>query len=197
MPDPKPIKKERLLVVEGEEGRKFFEAFLREMALAEEIQVQNFGGINELRSFLKALKNTPGFHIVYSLGIIRDAEEDPVGARQSVSDALANAGLPVPGEGPLPNVSILILPDGNAPGMLEDLCLASISDDPVRECIDQYCDCLKRVGSLPTKLAKAQVHAYLASRTRPDLSLGNSARAGYWPLDNPTFEHVRSFLAAL
>ena len=56
MPGLKPIGKPRQLFVEGRDAEEFFMALLRNMRLVDEVQIQNFGGINDLPGFLpKAL----------------------------------------------------------------------------------------------------------------------------------------------
>ena len=113
------------LLVEGNDPRNFFEAFVEHLSLAN-IQIQNFGGIYELRGFLSALVNAPGFQIVQSIGIVRDAETSAERAFQSVQSSLERANLPVP-DSPAertdtnPAVTVLILPDDNRQGMLETL----------------------------------------------------------------------------
>lgn len=102
MPQPKPITTPVQLVVEGEDAANFFKALLREMNLTT-VQVQNFGGVTELRSFLKLLRDAPNFWAnVTSIGIVRDAETDPKAAFQSVCGALRHAGLPVPQQPAMP-----------------------------------------------------------------------------------------------
>ena len=77
------IKSEIQLLVAGNDPRNFFEAFIRHLSLAN-IQIQNFGGVNELRGFLRALADAPGFYeVVKSLGIVRDAEMSAERAFQS------------------------------------------------------------------------------------------------------------------
>jgi hypothetical protein len=50
---------------------------------------------------------------------------------------------------------------------------------------------------LPTQPSTAKVQVFLASRSKPDLKLGEAAQAGYWPLDHPAFDQVRAFLQML
>lgn len=210
MPEPKTITHPKVLVVEGRVAEVFFEAMLKHLGLEGSIQIQNFGGITELKGFLRALKNTPGtsdfilgFRGVTSLGIVRDAEGNATTAFQSVCGALSNAALAVPNRplvvaGESPKVTVLILPDGENPGMLETLCLQSVSDDPVIECIEQYFECVKeRTGALPDNMDKARAHAFLASRPRPDLQVGRAAHCGYWPWDSAAFDQVEQFLLEL
>jgi hypothetical protein len=96
MPPLRKITESKQLLVEGRDAEVFFQALLRFMSLTG-IQVQNFGGIDELRGFLKALRNASGFRqTVTALGIVRDAETAPGAAFQSACSALNGANLPVP-----------------------------------------------------------------------------------------------------
>lgn len=203
MPRPKAITHPKQLLVEGRDAVAFFGALLKHLGLSE-VQIQNFGGISELRPFLKALRNEPGFWgNVLSLGVIRDAESNPQGAFQSVRDSLLAASLPSPvkpavSEGNNPQVSVLILPGAATPGMLESLCLAALENDPATQCVDDYFDCLKQqLAALPSNLTKARLHAFLSSRPKPDLLVGEAASAGYFPWDHPTFDQVKHFLQGL
>lgn len=199
----KDIDKPRQLVVEGRDAEEFFKALLRDMGLAE-IQVQNFGGKDELPRFLDALKRMSGFiKQVISMGVVRDADNNPGDAFQSACGALSRAGLAVPNKaeefkGNSPKVSVLILPNAEESGMLETLCLQSVKNDPVMQCIDEYFDCIsQKLMDLPNNMYKAKAQAFLASRARPGLLLGQAANAGYWPWDHPVFDHVKRFLRTL
>jgi hypothetical protein len=200
---PRPIEQPKQLVVEGTDAERLFAALLQTLGLIN-IQVQNFGGNAELRSFLKALKNTPGFvGTVTSVGIIRDAETDPRAAFQSASTALVQAGLELPQQpeqftAAIPRTGIFILPDALTPGMLETVCLKSVADDPATICVDDFFTCVEQTtGTLPGNLPKARVQAFLASRSRPGLRLGEAAQAGYWSWDHPAFDSLKQFLRAL
>ncbi|MCK4297946.1 MAG: hypothetical protein KAX80_00350, partial [Planctomycetes bacterium] len=92
-------------------------------------------------------------------------------------------------------VVVTLLPDSSRCGMLEDLCLESISDDPAFACVDAYFECTRRNGiPHPRNMSKAKVHAFLASRRNPSLRLGEAAGAGCWPWDSPVFDEVKQFL---
>lgn len=174
-------------------------------ATTSDIQIQDFGGIGDMRHFLTALTGTAAFqqNMVKSLGIIRDAEDNATGAFQSVRSALAAARLPVPSApnqpaGENPRVSVFILPDNKEPGMLETLCLAAVTDDPVMPCVETYLECVRQYAAAPPQnLPKAKAQAFLASRERPGLRLGEAAHGGCWPWDAPTFAPMKQFLQAL
>ena len=43
----------------------------------------------------------------------------------------------------------------------------------------------------------SKLHAFLATRYKPDLRLGTAAQAGYWPLDDAVFQPLSDFLRML
>lgn len=203
MPQPKTLTHSKQLLVEGRDGVAFFAALLNQLG-QREIQIQNFGGITELRPFLKALRNEPGFEeIVTSLGVIRDAETNPQGAFQSVRDALRASGLPASEkpevvESGSPQTVVLILPNASTPGMLETLCLESVANEPAINCVDHYFDCLnQQTGFSPNNVFKARLHAFLSAKPKPGLRVGDAASAGYFPWDHPAFDHIKQFLLNL
>ena len=189
------------LLVEGKAQQNFFEALIQHLRLQNEPQIQDFGGVSELRGFLEAFVNSPGFGSVTSMGIVRDAEESAAAARQSVQDSLRNAGLPLPGdvgESGSPVVHILILPDDADAGMIETLLCQSVADQPLNRCIDDFLDCVDALPDIDIRNPhKARAQAYLATRPSPGVSVGVAAQKGYWPLDHAAFSGVRDFLRAL
>lgn len=205
---PISINQPKQLIVEGRDAEEFFTALLNKMDVenvrvgSAALEIQNFGGVNELSSFLRALRVTPGFSQVVSLGIIRDAERDPVSAFQSVCSVLQNAGFNAPKqpgifEGDRPRISVLILPDAETPGMLESLCLRAIGDDSIMRCVYEYFDCVKQSTQsveFPKNIEKSMIQAFLASKPEYTPHLGVAAHKGYWPWNNPVFDHIKQFL---
>lgn len=117
---PIKIERPRLLVVEGKEDELFFEALVEHLSLRD-FQIYSAGGKERLRNNLIALAKTPGFSEVVSLGVVRDADENPNAAFQSVRDALKAAGLPTPKRpsqhvGEKPRVAVLILLERTSQG---------------------------------------------------------------------------------
>jgi hypothetical protein len=150
-----------------------------------DIQVIEVSGKDKFPSKLEALvKKSSGYSKITSIGIVRDADDDPVGAFQSVCDAMSSLDLPKP-KTPLqpvagpPQITVMIVPDSATKGMIENVCLASVSDDPAMACVDQYFECLaEKQPDTPASSATAvpKVHAFLASRYTPDLNLGIAAQ---------------------
>ncbi len=198
-----PISYSKVLLVEGRDAFEFFKAMLRHLGLLSEIEIRNFGGVDELADYLDALMITPGFSGVTSLGIVRDAETDADSAFRSVCSALMKSGYRVPSQPTTvvdgsPNVSVFILPDCVNPGMIENLCLQAVADDPAWLCVEQYFQCLQAQGvDLPGNIPKARLYTFLASRPRPGLRLGQAAHRGYWQWDSLVFDPLKDFLNAL
>ena len=190
------------LLVEGNDQVNFFEAFADHLSL-DHVQLQNYGGVNELRSFIPALASMSGFHTVESVGIVRDAEESARSAFHSVQSSLKRAGLTVPDHplirsGTSPAVNVLILPGDNRDGMLETLLCDSFANTRENNCINSFFKCIEAADIPPAKLPdKARAFAYLTTKQEPRHSVGVAAKRGYWDLDHNAFDNVRRFLNSL
>ena len=212
----KPARIERpfQLLVEGKDPRNFFEAFIKHLTLAG-IQVQNFGGVNELRGFLDGFVNAPRFGSVRSIGIVRDAERPvdnnstikeaaPHASRafQSIRASLSHVGLPVPNRpteecGTAPAVNVLILPGDGDDGMLETLLCKTFADSAVDRCIDRFFQCAEEAGNPIHRRDKARARMYLTTKKQPHVSVGVAAQESYWDFDHDAFDGVRRFLMSL
>lgn len=197
---PEQISSSTQLLVEGNDGRNFFDALCRHLD-ATEVQIQNFGGIDELAGFLRAFVRSPGFNTVERLGIVRDAETSASAAFQSVRSSLQNAELPVPSHpgalsAGVPTVGALILPEQGA-GMLETVLARSFAGTPVDACIDAFLTCAEAGGATMTNPDKSRAFTYLAATPRPHVSVGVAAQRGLWDFDHEAFYSIRSFLREL
>jgi hypothetical protein len=207
-----PITKPKLLLGEGKEEVDFFNALLMHLGIID-VQVDQYGGKTNIAAGLKGIKDRSGFSQVVALGVTRDADyadnpaDDAMVAQrafQSVCGALTHAGLAMP-NAPMsktpgtPEISVYILPDNLAPGMLEDVCVASMTTVDA-DCINEYFDCVAlRTGraQLRRNLSKSRVHAWLATQTEPDKRLGIAAQAGYLDWNNQAFDLLKQFLQQL
>ncbi len=199
---PQQISRSVQLLVEGNDQRNFFEALVKDM-YRDDIQVQNFGGVNDLRTFLSLWSRLLDSSKIRSVGIVRDAEISAQAAFQSVQGALKNAGLDVPDRprqltNSSPNISVLILPDDNNSGMLETLLCRTFTDTQMNSCINEFFECIQTATT--SKLHrpdKARAHAYIVTQRDPHISVGVAALRGYWTLDHPALSSVRQFLQTL
>ncbi len=198
------VDKRKLVVVEGKDDERFFNALLRQIGLTD-VQCIGLGGKDEMGKTerWKSLMLTPGFAQVEALAVVRDADDNPQGAFQSITDTLRNVGLPPPSapfrtEQGTPKICVIILPDVGSKGELEDLCLQALSNEPVMECVEQFWECVQQREKHPArKVSKAKLHAYLSSRREPGKRLGEAAEAGDIPLDSQAFDGVKQALRDL
>ena len=193
------------VIVEGQDEIRVFGSMLKYLNIPD-MQVHEIGGYSKLRQFLKTFRALPEFALVRSLAIVVDADSNSINRARGIRDALSAVAMPIP-SAPLVvasddnlKVIYLIVPHGHETGMIEDVCLGSVSADPAMECIEDYFECVRRRG-LPgprdVRISKARVHAFLASRERPELRLGEAAEVGVWPFDTDAFQPLKDLLRML
>ena len=192
------IKENRILAVEGKDEVNFFKALLKYENI-EKIQIEDIGGKDNFKNELPLIINMEGFINVTSLGFIRDAEQNKANsAFESICKILQENNLPIPDK--INSVceqnlktGIFIMPNNIDSGMLEDLCLESIKDQPIFKCVNDYITCCQ--NDISTSKAKVQV--YLASKKPIVNSLGLAAQKKYWKFDHKCFSDIKQFLHAL
>jgi len=207
MPKDNEIRKANLLIVEGNHERDFFNAWLETLG-KDSIQVMPIGGKTQLDANLKSLTKQSNFPEISSIIIVRDADDNPTGAFQSVCNALARAGLSTPStsltftQNTTPKIGIVIMPAADRNGALEELLLPLASGDPLASEADQYIDeavsILDNSGHRPPppphRRGKARVHAFLATFEHPDQDLGKAALAGVWNFSNNALDPIREMI---
>jgi len=201
------INRSKLLAVEGKDECNFFDSFFEHLGFSG-IQTVNIGGKNKFRTEFPLLYGLEGFHQITHLGFVRDAEMHPAqSAFDSVCGILKEYQLPYPVKinsilhDSTKSVGIFIMPDNQGTGMLENLCLESITEMPVQSCLNSFIDCFQRNQTKEEKEVfnepKARVQAYLATRSPIANSLGMGAQKKYWNFDHYCFDGIRQFLADL
>ncbi len=198
------IEQEKLLLVEGIEDARFFDAFLRKGLGKAEVQVAKVDGKGNFRRFISdTLVKADNFSSLRSLGVLRDADENPDRAFDSLQGALQDAGLPAPAQPWEPvesngrTVSLGVLPGNGATGDLEQLCLQSIDNRNTLTCIENFIACMAQEDPPSRSPSKARLYSYLATRERPGLRVAEAAEAGIWNWEAAAFAQLRSFLKGL
>ena len=197
------VDSDRLLLVEGKDEVNLLRALMRCRLpdAASEIQVHDAGGKDQFPANLKAIQIAAQTRpTLRSIGVIRDADDNPKGAFQSVCDNLRNAKFTPPdrhgyfSDG-VPFVGVFIVPDGDNPGAIETLCRKSVKGSETSDCVEQYLSCLDAKGTLKSKSCdKSFAHAYLAAERDPVARVGEGAKA--WDLNSQVFDNLVSFLAS-
>ena len=201
--EPKAIKRPIQLLVEGKDYCNFFAAFRDHLRISKKsMQIQNYGGVTGLHTFLPVLVKAPKFDTtVRRLGIVRDAESSAQSALQSVRSALRKANLALPdgtgtGMPGNPMVSVLVLPDDGA-GMLETVLARSFAGTREDDCIERFLQCVTADGRTIRRPEKARACAYLATTNDPHVSVGVAAKKGVWDFEHAAFSKVGEFLSRL
>src|SRR5204862_6645488 len=100
-------------------------------------------------------------------------------------------------------VGIFILPDCQASGMLEDLCLSAIAEAestaaaPLLPCVDEFFACLAKQKQNPSNSAKARFAGYALARDVIDPQLGRAAQNKAIPWNAAAFGLLKEFLCAI
>lgn len=207
--------KSSLLFVEGPDDARFFNAFLAYLQKGS-VQVSAVGGKDEFRKALGSVKNARNFDQLRRLAAIRDSDEYPQRALQSLQDAVRAAGLPEPvnvgaqaDTHPI-SVYIELVPGTGQAGSLETL-LWELLPDSEKECIGKYLGCMSQLCEV-RNMDKSRLYAYLAAGSTPDccsdgngatrraqsgLRLGESAEKGVWDWEAPALCRIKGLLEAL
>lgn len=202
------ITKDTLIIVEGKDERVFLdELFNKNDILKEKVidyQIEELGGVDNLRKAFKPLKLRTGFEKIKTLVVIIDADDNKDSALQKVRNILINHGFNCPSkigefaEGKI-RVGIFIMP-GNLEGrMLEDLCLAIVTKKFLPDKISEFIDSLINIDgySKPKNLSKAKILIYLALNPDTVNSLGIGTRKGYFNLNSDKLNELVEFLNKL
>ena len=205
MDDELRIEQPKQVLVEGNDEVRLFGALAKHLGIPD-IQVNQYKSKYNLRTFLRTFTALSGFASVNSLAVVADANSNRNGAEDRIRDALSDAGLPSPRR-PLEvlapgsmRVCYLVVPHDAANGMIEDVCLDSVQADPAIDCVARYFECIEQTnvgGPREVSRAKARLHAFLASRERPDLRLGEAADQGIWDFGADAFRPLKGLLKLL
>ncbi len=181
---PLTISKPGLLLCEGEDEVKFFNAWFSELNITA-VQVIAYEGKARLGTFLADVVKLKGFTLVTRAAIIRDADEDASGALQSVEHALTHAPEDLRHLSP----KIYVLPGDGKPGALESLWLASLKGTPIEACVEDFFRCAENKGWRPSdifaKNDKARAQLWIATKEVPNERFGLAAWHGRKDTDKP------------
>ena len=202
MSKPEPIKQKKLLLAEGRDAELFLVWTGRHFRHEKDFQVMDFGGIKELTNFLLLLANDESFDDVETIVIARDAETDAKAATDSIQRSMELVGMPVP-QKPFEytqdsslKTAFVIFPGPEHPnGRLEDLCLSTVENDPLLECVDDYLECAKTKGEPLPRIHKTKLHCFLAGKKDyAGLPIGLASREKAWDFDHPTLEPFKKII---
>ncbi len=197
----------KLLLVEGKDECNFFEAFLRHCQM-DGVQIIDAGGKDKFPYVFPAYFGAENFRNVTRLGFVRDAEANMAkSAFDSICGVLRAQRMHHPTAPAVVDKStpvftgVFIMPDNHGEGMLEHLCLQTISGTAL------YSSATAFIESISDKIftdeqdkfnvPKATVQTYLAVRAPIVNSLGLGAKSGFWDFNNSCLDELKTFLSDL
>ncbi len=199
------IKSDYLLLVEGRDECNLLGELIKcHFGKNSPIQLLDGGGKDRFPTNIKAIRKLADTNpTLQSIGVIRDADDNPKAAFESVSRDLRKVGYDPPNthnmysEGS-PAIGIFIVPDFHKKGAIETLCRLSVEGDEIAICAEQYLECLKFSNALiSTNPDKSFAHAYLAATQDPLARVGEGALQGVWNFSSPVFNDLTSFVKGL
>ena len=199
MPPSMEIVEPKQLIVEGNDDVRILRSLGSHLNISN-LEIRPYGGVDNMRTFLRTLSALPAFRLVQSLAIVADANSDRSMRETRIRSALSDMNLPTPpsalevASNDHLRVAYLVVPHDTEGSMIEDVCLDSVSDDPAIECMDRYFQCVEKVdtpGPRQVWISKARAHAFLASRDRPDLRIGEAADRGIWQFEHEAFNPLK------
>lgn len=226
MTTPIPSGKSCLLLVEGKDDEAFFSEIISRLnhPQASQLHIMQYGGKDQLSARLREFTRDPKFKDVLRLGIVRDKDFN-TNAFNSVLSHIRRANRRNPrklsspknprqlSDG-FPRVGVLLLPYDDEEGMLENLVLAMVAQDPIMSCVEDHIHCLRDTGidieKNRDRLPKTKVRTFVSGKnverknsskkeaTRVSLSYVFAARwwkEEYWHHD--CLKQTKAFLTQL
>jgi len=202
------IVRPNLILCEGEDALYFIIEYLdyleKEDKSFYDFQAMPFNGNEALPQFLKILPQLPGYNIVKSITIIRDAEKDPITAKQSVSSALKNHGFSAPsqtneivqdGTRKIAFVLFPTLSENTKEGTLEDLYVKNLVESPEEliKDIDVFINGLKEKGHNFPRIHKSRLRGLPVRAWPCSSNRSHSFSEIRFMLTDPAFHERRSF----
>ena len=203
MSKPEPITQKKLLLAEGRDAELFLVWAGRHFRPERDFQVMNFGGIKELTNFLKLLANDESYDDnVETIVVARDAEMDAKAAIDSIQNSMKQADMPVPKkpfeytqESSLKTAFMIFPGPEYQSGRLEDLCLLTVENDPLLECVDDYLECAKAKGEQLPRIHKSKLHCFLAGKKDyAGLPIGLASCEKAWDIDHLALEPFKRII---
>ncbi len=209
------IKFSKLIIVEGKDEEICFGHWLKRWQL-EGTQVLAAGGKTQIPQTLEILRLLPSFSTLTHLLIVRDADETPSGAFDSVCAALSQANFVSPPsawnwqppQNQDPALCVAILPSISQQGALEELLLKTVADDEVLNLTEKYIadaydfraanynesDPNSIVPPSEVHRGKATALGYMVTRIADMREVGRAAQKDVWNWRHPALEPLKNII---
>ena len=202
-----------LLLCEGIDEKNFLIAYINYLLIFDpvfdNIEILNYGGINDLNNYLRTISQQDKFENVKSIAIIRDAETDWSAAVQSLESSINNSGINRRLFSDMPYYLFPMQGDtGNwQNGTLEDLCLSILNLNSDHAFVNENTVRLSQLyiknlenenfDTFPRR-HKNLLHSYFSGTNNfVDLKIGEAARAGAFDWCHQNLLQLSNFLRIL
>lgn len=203
------IENENLIIVEGLDEVNFFAKLLKKMEISG--QVLDIGGKDVFPTMegFASIPELDGYSDVKSIVVVRDADVGENAANRafkSIKTILLRNNIVCPDnigefiESDGLKVGVYIMPDCESEGMLEDLCLKSVEEEPVLKCAEGFLECVNtsvQENEKPKNASKAKAQTFLAGKKEIVKSVGLGAQKDYWNFDHECMDKIKEFLENL
>lgn len=193
----------KILICDGKTDVAVISSLCKDAGI-EDLIIESCDGRGNLERYIRDLPIRPEFARgeVESLAVLIDAELDANTSWQKVQNAIQQGfSIKLEGSGIThlgkPRIIAAVIPEGENCGMIEDLCLKAVSDQPEYLCMTQYFECLSSNTEVKDYPSKAKFRAWMASKPDFDLYLGLAATKGYIPWESPVFTSILALLRQL
>jgi hypothetical protein len=190
----------KLVLCEGEDDAAVLHGICGAASI-EGLSIESIKGRSNLERVVRELPIRSDYSrgAIESIAIIIDAEEDAEASWQKLRNAF-RSGLDVrlPGQGELtdgkPRCGGFVVGMDAGVGMIEDVCLLSVRDEPGFHCLEEYFRCLAERTDVKTYHSKAKFRAWMASQSEYEAHVGRAAKLGFLNWGSAAFEPLREFL---
>lgn len=192
---------EHVLLVEGNDDKQVITHLCNQVSLSVDFKIENKEGLESLLASIPSEILASGRKTV---GIIVDANDNPDGRWKSIIARLQHADITAPTHPATtgivirskPKVGVWLMPDNESKGQLEHFVQKMIPDgDTVWPLAQKYIESIPEPEQ-PKQLIKAQVHAWLAARSKPR-RMGTAIRAGDFNIRAPLAEDFINWIQRL
>lgn len=234
MSDHFPDDVSRILVVEGPGDECVFKELLRFLNLEDQLSLISCGGKGNLSKTLVNVLNFDGFTQLSHIGIVCDNDypdsRNGLSPLESVAQQISVANeevknnhrvrreLPVPSiprqlTSASPHLSVLLLPNDNDDGAVENLVIQAIGPNKIMDCVGSYLECLRSQGLnlQRAREARSRLSIYLSGKVLDKRYANNddsrrefltqAVEMKWWREENmwhrPAFHDAKAFLGQL
>lgn len=193
----------RLFLAEGDSEKFYYQQVLERHGVSDS-SIFCFEGISSLGTFLKGVADGIGFENLKCLGLMIDANSDPISRAASVGGLFRRHGVSLDNgkifrneicaTNPCP-IGIFISPGSRRIGSIEFMIFEEVREHPLHACIQEYAACATGVhGAIHEK---ALIQMFISSLSERLCGVGRAFQAKIFHSEHHAYEELDKLIAAL